>query len=149
MSIHSWLLFTLIACSLAISEEMTLKVHSSLMHIFLNIVSLSSPYKFKHQRNFKFSFSQGNIILCGLYQYFFDNHLFKVAQNPLQKSDLLSKFQFCKSDYLILDTEHVRPLHWVPVRFLDLSGLLSKFSVSSKIFIFCLSLPSILIYVIM
>jgi hypothetical protein len=65
--------------------------------------------------------------------------------------------QFCKSDCLVLDTGHVRPLHRVLVRFywtcpvllLDLSDLLSEFSVFFKIFIFGLSLPSILIYVIM
>jgi hypothetical protein len=118
-------------------------------------------------KKFHISFSQGNIILCGLYQYFFDNHLFKVAQNPLQKSDLLSKFQLSvrsKPKYLVLQTELSSFRHWAcltsspdsskifwtcPVILPDLFSLLSKFSVSSKIFIFGLSLPSLLIYVIL
>jgi hypothetical protein len=83
------------------------------LHIFLNILSLSSPYKFMPQRNFKIYFSQGNIILCGLYQYFFDYHLFDVAQIPFKSFSYLSNqnrsIRFYKLDCPILDTGHVRP----------------------------------------
>jgi hypothetical protein len=34
--------------------------------------------------------------------------------------------RFCKSDYPVLVTGYVRPLHWIPVSFLDLSGNLLR-----------------------
>jgi hypothetical protein len=78
-------------------------------------VWIGRAYNFNPQRNIKNSWSQGDVILCGLYQY----HLFKVAQVPFKiripslSINYLScqnwSIRFGKHDCLVLDTGHVRP----------------------------------------
>jgi hypothetical protein len=119
--------------------------------------------EFQASRNIKNFSSQVDVILCGLYQY----HIFIVAQVPFKiripslSLSYLScqnrSIRFDKPNCPVSDTGYVWPFspdyskifQTYPVILPDLSGLLSKFSVFFKIFIFGLSLPSILIYVIM
>jgi hypothetical protein len=71
--IHSWLLFTLIACWLAISEQMPLKfiISFSWISSFSIQVIESSPkvYELEGHCDIRYSFSQGDMILCGLCQH--------------------------------------------------------------------------------
>jgi hypothetical protein len=77
MPIHSWLLFILIACWLAISEETPLKSSISFSWIkFLEYPFLNSSHRIKSKGVwigrtlwYQVFLSQGNMILCGLCQY--------------------------------------------------------------------------------
>jgi hypothetical protein len=77
MSIHSWLLFILIACWLAISEETPLKSSISFSCIkSLEYPFLNSSHRIKSKgvwirRTLWYHgfFSQGDTIICGLCQY--------------------------------------------------------------------------------
>jgi hypothetical protein len=77
MSIHSWILFILIACWLTISEETHLKSSISFSWIkFLKYPFLNSSHRIKYKcvwigRTlwYQVLLSQGDMILCGLCQY--------------------------------------------------------------------------------
>jgi hypothetical protein len=123
MSIRSWLLFFLIACWIAISEEILLKsiiFFSWIKFLEYHFSQLKSSNQVQRCMNWKgivisSILSQGDIILCGLCQYpSYFYQLFKFSLNS-------SCFSFqSKPDYPVLITGYAWPLYWISVSFFEL-----------------------------
>jgi hypothetical protein len=162
ISIHSWLLFTLISCRLAISEEMPLKSIISFSWIkFLeyplsqlkplklvqrcvnwkDIVISSIPFSGWYDPMWIMSISFIFLSVPQVFPRFFHNSL------SYQNRSIRSSFghRIC----LASSPDSSKFFCTYPVICLDMSGLSAKISIWIKNLHFGLSLPSILIYVIM
>jgi hypothetical protein len=131
MSIHSWLFFTLIACWLAISEEMSLK---SIISFLLNQIpwiffsSSKSSNQIQRCMNWKdivvssISFSRWydpmQTMSISLLNLSAPQVFPKVLLNSVSYQNRM--FRFCKLDCSVLNTGYVRPPHWILVSFFGL-----------------------------
>jgi hypothetical protein len=154
ISIHSWLLFTLIACWLAISEEMPLKSIISFSWIKFLEYPLS---QLKSSKLVQRCMNQKDIVISSIpFSRWYDPMwIMSISFIFLSVPQVFSKFfhnspscqnrsiQFCIPDYPVLDNGYVWPPHRIPVSFFwtclvicpDMSGLSAKISIWIKIFI--------------
>jgi hypothetical protein len=126
MSIHSWLLFTLIACWIAISEEMSLK---SIISFLLNQIPWISFSWFKASNQVQRCMNWKDIVISSIsFSRWYDpmwimSILFLLSQLlkfSIGSLILCHVIWFYKSDCLILNTGYVRPVHRIPVSFFEL-----------------------------
>jgi hypothetical protein len=118
------------------------------MHGLYHILNLSSPFEFQASKKYQNGIFQGDIILCGLYQYLLVIPSLLGSPSLHQNQSSFSKYMilwcsvlFCKPDCPILESRLVRPFSLdsskdcrsCSVNLPDMSDL-SKLFVSSKIF---------------
>jgi hypothetical protein len=137
MSIHSWLLLTLIACWLAISEGMSLKSIISLLLNHIPWISFSwskssnQVQRYMNWKDIEFQASKKYQEFRFLRWYdpmWIISISFLFTSTPQVFSKFLHNFlsyqnwsiRFCKPNCPVLDTGYVRPFHWILVRFFRL-----------------------------